>query len=150
MRMLDRFYSEIFDKAGFSLIGVDPSTVPDAAPVPVEISEAVRFFYEESPQEDWDFREDFHCSASPFEVAWYECAAPLWSNSDGRRAPGPGQITDRMGWSVFSHRVAPELGAKLPDENPLLTMIRGAASSAGKQIADIYTHGGRGLNGEIP
>lgn len=125
MRMLDEF------KELRQLWSEVPASAIAAA---VDISEPVRFFYEDSSREEWDFREDFHCTASPFQFAWYECAAPRWSNNEGERIAGPGTINSRLGWAVSCIPIPLEQRATAPQENPLVSLFFQQAGEAAAKI----------------
>jgi len=58
----------------------------DPQPVLVDITNAAKWFYEDTPQEVW-FTKDFPSLLSPWPVAWYEWETPAYVNSNGKMTP---------------------------------------------------------------
>lgn len=88
----------------------------------VKITEAVRFFYEDNDKEVWDWREDYPTIASPFSMAWYESASPLFSADGGKHNPISPRAR-RMGWKVFCARLKAEERGNAPLLNPLVSTM---------------------------
>lgn len=57
--------------------------------VPVNITEAARFFYEVSEQEQWSIEKDFPIANPPFPLMWMEYKQPATINSNGKIIQAP-------------------------------------------------------------
>lgn len=62
---------------------VNPVFVRDA--VPMEVTPAARWFLAESPQEYWDYRQDFPCIVPPAPITWIEFQLPPFIQAEKER-----------------------------------------------------------------
>lgn len=98
--------------------------------VPVDIDNAVRWFYEKNSQEIWDYELDFPCPLSPWNMAWFESGMPRFSNNEGRKVDlSPNNsLARKIGWQVIQ---IPFKKPDIPRENLALEIIRSSMALAG-------------------
>jgi len=90
----------------------------------VDVTNVVKYMYEECDKEYWDYAKDFPSVLSPFTVAWYEAATPKWTNSNGKIVTL--NLPPRMGWLVLPIELTKPITA--PTENPFLQKLYGYGS----------------------
>lgn len=89
----------------------------------IDLSEAARWFYEESEQEMWDYREDFPSLAPAWPLAWYEWGWPRFSRSEGKIIAWP-RSRGRFGCLVYAVDVKEGKGAEMLRKDLLPELMR--------------------------
>jgi len=121
VRCLDQFWSAIFPGAP---VDISPKLRQEV--VAVDIDNALRWFYEKSSQEYWNYEKDFPCPLSPWNVAWFEGGTPQFSNNEGKKMRLSSPFR-KVGWVV--HQMALRTGIEVPSEPIAVTMIKMATKS---------------------
>jgi hypothetical protein len=76
----------------------------------IKVDNVARYFFEVSPQHEWDLQTDFPNLAPPFEVIWMEYKAPIQMNVNGLIQSIPHEVrTGNIGALLVSEKVPDEV-----------------------------------------
>lgn len=81
----------------------------------IEASNVCRYYYQETPQEEWDLTEDFPNIAPPWPLAWFDYGFPAYSNSNGQQVSLAGMRNWRVGTLMAARDVRAEAPSTLEE-----------------------------------
>lgn len=126
MRILDRHWERI------TRGDIDRSDLPA-----VDITGAAKWYFEESPQDDWDMLRDIPVAVPPFDIMWMEFAQPRYSNDGGKRVELPYPLSgSHWGCTVQAY--------KLSDDEVQSLRIRDLFEGSGTPYMFDGNHDGEG------
>lgn len=122
MWMLEQYYEEI------------TRNHPDRTQIqPVNITAAANWYFEDSPKEIWDIRDDFPFVVPPFPSMWMEYKSPKRLNINGQiKTISP--LIESIGCMSFAYKVAREDSRLVIERDFIRRMLLQIAADAGTNL----------------